>query len=188
MKQLQFRNAGAWRRWLARNYGREPGVWVVFTKKGAAVPSMGYDAALDEALCYGWIDSVIRRIDDRHYARKFTPRRAGSIWSDANRKRVARLLRQKRVTSAGRQAIRHSQPPGRRVEPRRPVLSFRAPKEFLKALNENPAAKAYFRGLATGYQRRFIIWNAMAKRPETRIARIRESLRLLRRNEKLGLK
>ena len=188
MRQLQFATSSAWRRWLARNYNRESGVWVVFTKKGAKKPSMEYQAALDQALCYGWIDSIIRRIDDRRYARKFTPRRARSVWSEINRKRVAQLIRQQRMTAAGLQAVRRSKREGLWVAPKRPVVSKRAPREFLRALKDNPAAGAHFKGLAPGYQCRFIAWVAMAKRPQTRQARIRESIRLLGRKEKLGLK
>ena len=188
MKRLQFATPSAWRRWLARNYNRESGVWIVFTKKGAKKPSMDYRSALDQALCYGWIDSIIRRIDDRRYARKFTPRRARSVWSEINRKKVAQLIRQQRMTAAGLQAIRRSKREGLWVAPKKPVVSMRAPKEFLQALKENPTAGAHFKGLASGYQCRFITWVAMAKRPQTRQARIRESIRLLARKEKLGLK
>lgn len=188
MKQLQFKTPGAWRRWLARNHDRESGVWVVFTKKGVGKPSMGYGSALDQALCYGWIDSIVRKIDDRRYARKFTPRRARSVWSEANRKRIAQLIRQKRVTTAGLQAIHRSQSAGLWNVPKRPAATMRPPKEFMQALKDHPIAGAHFKGLAPGYQCRFITWVALAKRPQTRQARIRESIQLLRRNEKLGLK
>jgi len=188
MKELQFATPDAWRRWLARNHDREHGVWIVFTKKGAEKTSMDYGAALDEALCYGWIDSIIRRIDDRRYARKFTPRRDRSVWSEINRKRVAQLIRQKRVTAAGFQAIQSSRRAGLWVAPTRPAVTARAPKEFLQALKDHPIATAHFNALAPGQQRRFITWVAMAKRPQTRQARIRESIQLLRRKEKLGLK
>ena len=188
MKEREFATTAAWRHWLARNHDREPGIWVIFTKKGVEKPSIGYSAALDEALCYGWIDSIIRRIDDRRYARKFTPRRARSVWSESNKKRIAQLLRHRRVTAAGVQAIRRSQRAGRWVQARKPAIPVSTPKEFLRALKKDPAAEAHFKGLAPGYRCRFTTWIAMAKRPETRRSRIRESIRLLRRNQKLGLK
>jgi uncharacterized protein YdeI (YjbR/CyaY-like superfamily) len=188
MTERTFKSSSEWRRWLAENHRKERGIWLVFYKKSSGKGSIDYDSALDEALCYGWIDSILKRIDDHRYTRKFTPRQAGSSWSPVNKKKVSRLLRQKRVRAAGLRAIRLSKQSGGWEEHARPRPSFRVPKPFLVALGRSPKAHTHFKNLAVGYQRRFVLWIAMAKRPDTQQKRIRESIRLLEKNQKLGLK
>jgi uncharacterized protein YdeI (YjbR/CyaY-like superfamily) len=188
MKQLLFRTSDEWRRWLATNHARERGVWIVFAKKLSNIRSMDYDSALDVALCYGWIDSIIKRIDDRQYARKFTPRRANAVWSEINKKKVARLIREKRMTSAGLQVIRQAQRSGRWHPRATPAVSSKMSAAFQKALRQHGNARAYFKSLAKGQQCRFIFWINMAKKTTTRDKRINESINLLERHRKLGLK
>ena len=188
MKERLFRTTAEWRRWLASNHTAEPGLWVVFTKASSRVQSIDYASALDEALCFGWIDSIIRRINDKRYARKFSPRRPNSVWSEINKKKVARLIRQKRMTVAGLQAIRQSHKSGAWHAKATPIVSYRMPGAFLTALKSNAKARRHFMDLASGQKKRFIAWIAMAKREETRTKRIRESVQLLEHNQKLGLK
>ena len=91
MKTLRVKRVDQWRDWLDEHHASESGIWLVFYKRHTGVASIGYKDALDEALCVGWVDSLVKRLDDRRYALKFTPRRADSRWSDANRKRYAEL-------------------------------------------------------------------------------------------------
>ncbi len=79
MKQLYVKTRSEWRTWLARNHETHPGIWLVFYKKHADQPTLEYDAAVEDALCFGWIDSIIKKIDDEKYVRKLTPRRSGSL-------------------------------------------------------------------------------------------------------------
>ena len=108
LKMLDARKPRDWRSWLDKNHETEDGVWLVFHKKGSREPSISYDEAIDEALAYGWIDSVIRRIDESRYARKFTPRRPWSIWSKLNIDRVMKLTEEGRMTRWGLTAFEKS--------------------------------------------------------------------------------
>ena len=101
MKTFDARTRERWRRWLAKNHASESEVWLIFHKKHTGKPSVAYKDALDEALCYGWIDSLIKRIDDDRYARKFTPRKAESNWSSINIKRYNELKAAKKLAAPG---------------------------------------------------------------------------------------
>ena len=188
MKEILFRTQAAWRRWLAANHAREAGLWVIFTKPSSPLQSISYSAALDEALCFGWIDSIIRRIDEHRYARKFTPRKPHSDWSEINKKHVKRLVKQRRMTAAGLKAIERSKRSGHWRQRQKPVIPTRMPAPFLEALKKNRRARTNYENLPPSERRRFVMWIAMAKRPETREGRIQESMRLLASDQKLGLK
>ena len=95
----------AWRRWLSEHHARKQEIWLIFYKRASGKPSLSYDEAVEEAICYGWIDSQIRSMDQERFARRFTPRREGSGWSDPNRKRALRMLRTGRMTDAGRATL-----------------------------------------------------------------------------------
>ena len=101
MKQLRARTLHQWREWLAKHHASASEVWLIYFKQHTGVASIDYQDALDEALCFGWVDSLVKRLDDRRYARKFTPRRADSRWSDTNRKRYAELMAEGRVKPPG---------------------------------------------------------------------------------------
>ena len=135
-----------------------------------------------EALCFGWIDSLIKRLDDDRYARKFTPRKPTSKWSDINRKRWVALKAAGLLTPAGLTAA----PTGNTYAPRPAIPTL--PAYIAKALKANPQAWAFFQELAPSYRRHFVGWIHMAKRPETLENRIRESIALLAAGRKLGLK
>ena len=101
MQQLYVKSLAEWKSWLEENRDSSPGVWLVFYKKESGQPSLTYEDAIEEALCHGWIDSIIKKIDDERYLRKFTPRKDDSKWSELNKKRVEKMIREKRMTSAG---------------------------------------------------------------------------------------
>lgn len=188
MNLLYLKTSQEWRDWLASEYDKEKEVWLIFYKKETGIQSIDYEAAVEEALCYGWIDSIIKKIDDARYARKFTPRNENSKWSESNKNRVERLIESGRMTQTGMLLINQAKESGQWDQTDRPVLSFEPPEEFLEALKQNNPAKEYFENLAATYQKQFIGWINMAKRPETREKRIRESLQLLEKGEKLGLR
>ena len=96
MKQLYFENSKDWRKWLKNNYEKETEVWLIFYKKESGYPTIEYEFAVEEALCYGWIDSIIKKIDNIRYARKFTPRKNNSKWSESNKTRTAKLIKDNR--------------------------------------------------------------------------------------------
>ncbi|HEY6324787.1 MAG TPA: hypothetical protein VJA16_24840 [Thermoanaerobaculia bacterium] len=101
LQTLEVTSSREWRAWLAEHHDREAGIWLVFWKKHTGKTSVSYQDAVDEALCFGWIDTLVRRLDDDRYAQKFTPRKPKSNWTEANRRIFARLVEEGRMTAAG---------------------------------------------------------------------------------------
>ncbi len=172
-----------WRTWLKEHSGSKSEIWLVFHKRHTGVESVPYNDAVEEALCYGWIDSLVRRLDDARYARKFTPRRAGSKWSTANRKRYADLESRGVLAAAGLERA----PTKRSGDAPRPSVSA-LPPYIEEALKTVPRAWRHFNQLAPSYQRGYIGWIDSAKREETKERRLREAVSLLASGKKLGLK
>jgi len=184
MKTFDPRTRPRWRAWLAAHHASASEVWLVFHKQHTGTPSVAYLDALDEALCYGWIDSLVRRIDDDRYARKFTPRKPRSNWSAINRKRYAELLAAGRLTPAGK--LRSPEGGGRYGT--KLAVPAKAPPYITRAIKATPAAWAFFRTLTAKQQRYHWGWIHLAKQQETRARRLREVIRLLSAKRKLGLK
>ena len=188
MKEVYFKNRKEWREWLSKYHDREAGIWLVFYKKEIARPTLEYEDSVEEALCFGWIDSIIKKIDKERYARKFTPRKPESRWSELNKKRVEKMVQAGLTTPFGLKKIKAAQKSGLWEKADRPQLSFEITPEFEEALKNNPKAKENFEKLAPTYKKQYLGWIEVAKRPETRKKRIRESISLLEKGEKLGLK
>lgn len=188
MKQLYVVDREQWRNWLSKNHATKNGVWLIFYKKGTSKSTIEYEAAVEEALCFGWIDSIIKKIDAAKYARKFTPRSDKSNWSALNKKRVGRMIKQGRMTEAGLMRIKAAKKTGLWDKDDRPQISLDIPPEFAKALACNKKAKQFFDKLAPTYRKHYIGWIAVAKRPVTKKRRIDESIALLEKGRKLGLK
>jgi len=182
LKTLSVRNRRQWRTWLQKYHSSSPGVWLVFHKIHTSVKSIAYDDSVREALCFGWIDSLVKRLDDDRYVRKFTPRNASSNWSDSNRKRWAELEKAGLLAPAGLAAA-----PTESSHAPMPAIPD-LPPYIAKALKAKPKAWRTFQSLAPSHRRRYVGWIHMAKRPETREKRIRESIALLEAGEKLGMK
>ena len=180
--ELDVRTREQWRRWLAKNHASSAGVWLVRHKQHAGVESMPYEDVVREALCFGWIDSLIKRLDDDRYAIKVTPRKPTSKWSDLNRRRWKELEAAGRLAPAGVAAA----PTANRYAPRPSVPEL--PAYIARAFKADPKAWQYFQSLPRRPQRDFVVWIHTAKKPETRERRIRESLALLAQGRKLGLK
>ena len=178
----------AWRCWLNQHHDESDGIWLVFYKKHTGKPSIEYGEAVEEALCFGWIDSIIKKLDNERYARKLTPRRAGSRWSELNKQRIAKLTKQGLMTQAGVAVVKQAKTSGLWNKPDRPQISFDLPKELERALAANAKAKDFFEQLAPSYKHQFIGWVAVAKRPETTARRVKESIALLEQGQKLGMK
>ena len=185
MKTFAAATRARWRMWLAANHASATDVWLVFYKQHTGRPSVGYLDALDEALCYGWIDSLVRRLDDDRYARKFTPRKAGSKWSVINRTRYAVLEAAGRLAPAGKARS----PKGAAVaRPPKVVVPSKLPAYIARGFKSVPAAWEYFRTLAPSHQRHYMMWIHLAKQQETRDRRLAEALRLLSKKQTLGLR
>src|SRR5262245_3095837 len=182
LTNLQIATRQQWRAWLTKHHSSSPGVWLVFFKAHTGVTSIPLEDAVREALCFGWIDSLVKRLDDDRYAVKITPRKPTSKWSDINRKRWAELEADGLLTHAGLAAA----PTDNTYAPR-PVIPI-LPRYIAQAFKANSRAWKFFRELAPTYRRDFVVWIHIAKRPETRARRIRESISLLASGKKLGLK
>jgi uncharacterized protein YdeI (YjbR/CyaY-like superfamily) len=166
---------------------KKDGVWLVFYKKTSRRSTVSYEDALDGALAYGWIDSMIKRIDDLRYARKFTPRRPGSIWSKSNIDRVRALREGGMMTVWGLRAF------DRRTGKVSLAVKFDAkemtvPLDFEEALRSSGKARDNFANFAPSYRRRYLLWISAAKGPATRQRRITEAVELISRNVKNLLK
>ena len=179
---LEVRSRRQWRAWLTTHHTSSSGIWLVFYKHHTGLKSMPYEDAVREALCFGWIDSLVKRLDDNRYAVKVTPRKPTSKWSDINRRRWKELKAAGLLNSAGLAAA-----PTENTYGPRPVIPD-LPNYIAKAIKANAKAWKFFRELAPTYRRNFVVWIHTAKRPDTRERRIRESLALLAAGKKLGLK
>jgi uncharacterized protein YdeI (YjbR/CyaY-like superfamily) len=180
--QLDVRTREQWRQWLAKHHASHPGIWLVCHKQHTGVESMPLEDLASEALCFGWVDSLIKRLDDDRYAIKVTPRKATSKWSDINRRRWKRLKAAGLLAPAGLAAA----PTAIRYAAHPPIPEL--PAYVAKAVKTNAKAWRFFQGLARTYRRDFVVWIHTAKRPETRDRRIRESIALLAAGKKLGLR
>lgn len=186
MKTLRVQSMGQWREWLNEHHASASEIWLVFYKRHTGVASIEYSDALDEALCYGWVDSLVKRLDDSRYALKFTPRRADSRWSDKNRKRYAELKAGGRLQPAGVQ-----RPPTARGSAPRPArlpLPSRLPAYIQAAFKARPKARRHFDALGPEQRRRYVAWIESTKREETKLRRLQEAMRLLTSGKVLGLK
>ena len=179
---LDVRSRERWRQWLAKHHASSPGVWLIRHKQHTGVTSMPYEDLVCEALCFGWIDSLIKRLDEDRYAIKVTPRKPTSKWSDINRKRWRDLKTASRLAEPGLAAA----PTESRYSPRPKIPQL--PAYVAKAFKTNPRAWENFQALAPTHRRNYVVWIHMAKRPETREKRIHESIELLSAGKKLGLK
>jgi len=183
LKTLDAQTPERWRTWLATHHDSDTEVWLVFYKRHTGRPSITYEDAVDEALCFGWVDSLIRKLDDARYARKFTPRKLDSKWSTANRKRYAQLKANGRLMPAG-----FNRPPTDRCgDAPRPSLT-KVPGYIQEAFSRCPPAGRYFETLAPSYRRMYIAWIDSAKQQETKLRRLQEATTLLAAGKKLGLK
>ena len=180
------RDRKTWRTWLEENHATRQEIWLVLLKKHIDEPCISYDAAVEEALCYGWIDGKLKRIDDREHKIRFTPRKPKSVWSESNKKRVRKMTAEGRMTEAGLALVRAAKKSGawKKASERRTET---VPTDLETALARNKRAKKNFRGFAPGYQRSYIAWVLDAKREETRKRRIREVVKRSAQNKRPGI-
>lgn len=180
MKTFDARTPRQWRTWLEKHHTTESEVWLIFHKRHTGVSCISYKDALDEALCFGWIDSLIKRIDENRYARKFTPRQPDSVWSSINVRRHRELKAANRLMPAG---LARS-PDGRPVVDG--LKSDVVPEYIAKALRRDGKAWHSFLKLPPSHRRLYVGWIDSAKREETKQKRLREAAVKLRKSERPG--
>ena len=182
---IAFRNADSWRRWLAENHDKIDGVWLRLYKKDLATPTVSYAEALDEALCYGWIDGQKKSYDEVSFLQKFTPRRTKSMWSKRNIEHVAHLTGLGFMMPAGINEAERAIKDGRWASAYDTPSEMTIPNDFLKELKKHPAAKKFFATLnkANTYA---IAWRLQtAKTEETRMRRQDKIIALLDSEQRL---
>ncbi|HEX7980346.1 MAG TPA: YdeI/OmpD-associated family protein [Gemmatimonadaceae bacterium] len=173
LEQVYVPDRAAWRRWLAKQHGRSPGIWLVFDKKSSRPDRLAYGDAVEEALCFGWIDSLVRSIDDARYVQLFTPRKPKSTWSRANKVRVERLLAEGLMAAAGLASLELAKANGS-WESLDAVEAFVMPEELTTALAAVPGAAEKFASFSPSARKAYLHWISQAVRPETRSRRIQE--------------
>lgn len=182
---LTLASEAAWEAWLDAEHATSDGVWLKFAKKGSGVETVVYAEALDVALCYGWIDSQVARLDERFYLQKFTPRRARSKWSHINREKIEALTKQGRMKPAGLEQVELAKADGRWEAAYASPANVQMPDDLQAALDASPKAAEFWDGL--NKSNRFAILYQLhdAKKPETRARRLEKFVAMLERGEKL---
>jgi uncharacterized protein YdeI (YjbR/CyaY-like superfamily) len=184
LPKLSFKTPEAWADWIQAN-PEAAGVWMKIAKKGTGVTTINYDQALEVALCYGWIDGQLARLDDVFYLQRFTPRRSKGMWSVRNRQLVERLIKEGRMTPAGQVHIDAAKADGRWDAAYESQKNFVIPEDFLKELAKNKSAAEFYKAL--NRSNLFAIYYRLhsAKKPETRAARMRKIIDTLAAGKKL---
>lgn len=160
-----------WRSWLASQTGRNEGVWVVYRKKSSRLEGPVYEDLVEEALCFGWIDSVSRRIDEDRLIQWYSPRRRGGIWSALNKERIDRLEQEGLMTDAGRQAIETAKADGSWSQ-LDAVDALVVPSDLEEAFGDHPGAMAAYENLSVSARKQLLWALSSAKRPDTRARRL----------------
>ena len=171
MKAKFFRTPADFRTWLEKNHSTATEVWVGFYKKDSEKPSIRWPESVDEALCFGWIDGIRKRVDEISYQIRFTPRRRGSVWSATNIKRTKELAQEGRMRSTGLSAF------AARIENKSGIYSYEQRntelgEPYAKLLKKNKAASNFFKKQPPSYRKMIGWWIISAKKEETRMARL----------------
>ncbi len=173
-------DAATWRSWLSANHDSSPGVWLIFYKAKSGTPSINWGTAVDEALCFGWIDSKVVTIDETRYEQYFTRRKPGSPWSKLNKEKIAALEAADKIAPAGRAAIAAARADGSwtMMDEAEALI---VPDDLAELLDSESLDS--FRSLSPSRQRNILAWITLAKRDDTRARRIRQTAESLRRGE-----
>ena len=185
LKKL-FKNRNEWRSWLKKNHDKESEIWLIFYKVKINKKSIKYDGAVEEALCYGWIDSIVRRIDDQMHLQKYTPRKDRSNWSNKNKLRVEKLIKDGSMTEYGLRKIEAAKLNGSWNILDSVDIRIETPEDLRNALELNHEAKNKYEKLAPSRKKQFLYWIESARRIETRTKRINSTIQLILENKRPG--
>ena len=173
IKRFYAKDRKAWRRWLHMHHAKQPGVWLIYYKKSSGKSRVPYDAAVEEALCFGWIDSIMKPVDEEKYMQKFTPRKTKSVWSGLNKKRVEKLIAENLMMPAGMKIIEMGKQNGSWTKLDH-VENRKIPADLKKVFVKNKKAAKWFEGLAPFKKKQVLYRLGNAKLTETRARRIAE--------------
>jgi uncharacterized protein YdeI (YjbR/CyaY-like superfamily) len=177
VKTFYAKNRGEWRAWLEKNSQSTKEIWLVYYKKSSGKPHVPYDDAVEEALCFGWIDGVIKKLDAERYAQRFTPRLPASRWSPLNIKRVRKMIRAGKLTARGLAVF----DPARKIAPRPTEI----PHELEEQFRKQTGAWDNFQKFPPYYRRMTTAWVASAKKEETQQKRLRQLIEFSARNQRI---
>jgi uncharacterized protein YdeI (YjbR/CyaY-like superfamily) len=172
---VHVKNAAELRRWFEKNHANSPSVWLTINKKDGRKPGVYYEEAVEEALCFGWIDGRINPLDDDQYRLLFSPRKPGGTWAKSNKERVAKLIEQGRMTQAGLAKIEAAKRDGS-WDALDALDNLDIPPDLERALSRNTTARKTFESWSDSYKKRIIFWIGSAKREETRAKRVAETV------------
>ena len=172
-----------WRKWLAENHDSSHGIWLILIKKGADIPGIMYSDAVEEALCFGWIDGTLNTMDEQRYKLYLSARKPKSVWSKTNKQRIQKLIKEGLMTAAGLAKIEGAKKDGSWSQ-LDAIDQLIMPEDLRKQLSANPEAQRNFEGFSTSSKKIILFWIASAKREETRQKRIEETVRLAAQNIK----
>jgi uncharacterized protein YdeI (YjbR/CyaY-like superfamily) len=182
---LPFASQGEFADWLAENHFQSDGIWLKLAKKGTDAPSISYDEAVETALCYGWIDSQKKGLDESFWLQRFTPRKAKSIWSRVNREKVEQLIASGQMQPAGLAVVELAKQDGRWEAAYDSQRAITIPDDLQAELNQNPKAKAFFDTLDSSNRYAILFRLQTARKTETRAKRLRQFVEMLERGEKI---
>lgn len=172
-----------WRQWLGKNHAKSPGIWLIYNKKSTGKAKLIYNDAVEEALCFGWIDSTLRPLDDERFMQRFTPRKPKSGWSGLNKKRIEKMIAERLMTKAGLEKIEAAKKDGS-WESMDHINAIQLPKDFEKALTKNKKAKINFEKFPPFAKKQFLYRINSAKKETTRKERITLCVKMAAANKK----
>lgn len=175
---MMFPDRDAWRVWLEANHDKSDGIWLAYYKKDTGKASVQYEEAVEEAICFGWIDSQVKTIDDERYMQRYTPRKKSSVWSETNKERVVKMVEQGRMTEYGMAAVLVAQKGGH-WDDLTPVDNLEMPLELETALAANAEAAGKYEHLGPSHQKQYLYWIHSAKTDETRKKRVKKTVKML---------
>ena len=190
-KKIHPKTRKAWRKWLENHYATSPGVWLIYYKRSTGKSRVEYNDAVEEALCFGWIDSTMRPLDEHRFMQRFTPRKPKSGWSGINKKRIEKLTGLGLMTPAGLNKIEEAKINGTWESLDKvyaPADELQIPPELEKAFLRNKKAKENFKNFPLFARRQFLAWIETAKRSETKKIRIKQTVLMAKANKKPGIK
>lgn len=183
---LYVKDRTEFRKWLEKNFEKEKEIWLIYYKKNSSKPRIPYNDAVEEALCFGWIDSIVKKIDDEKYAQRFTPRKLNSKWSDLNILRVKKLIAEGKMTQFGLSKIKELNSLLNK-KPRTKNKILKIPVLIKNHFEKNKKAWEFFVSLSPSYKQMYIEWITSAKKEETKLNRIKKAITLLEKKQKLGM-
>ena len=178
-EKVYFKTREKWRKWLEKNHNKKKEIWLVRYKVKTKIPCISYDDSVEEALCFGWIDSTVKRIDDEKYIQRFTPRNRKSIWSDLNVKRAEKMIKLGKMTEPGLKLFKNMKP-----EERIDERLLKLPEELKKALKKNKKAWENYQKFAPSYKKLYKWFIISAKQEATKNKRIKKAVKNAEQNKK----